>query len=39
MDRKFIDISQLGCPQYADIRFPKIRCTFACYEFNHAYAL
>jgi hypothetical protein len=32
IDRTIIDISQLGCPELADITFPTISCTFACHD-------
>jgi hypothetical protein len=32
MIRTVIDITQLGCPRFADISFPTISYTFACYN-------
>ena len=32
LDRTVIDITQLGCPEQADISLPAIRCTFACHN-------
>ena len=37
--RIVIDITQLRCPQLADISLPTISCTFACHKFKHACAL
>jgi hypothetical protein len=46
IDRKVIDISQLGCPELAYISLPAISCTFACHNkskyvcaFRTAYSL
>ena len=32
IDRTVIDITQLGCPQPANISLPPISCTFACHN-------
>ena len=32
IDRTVIDITQLGCPELADISLPAITCTFACHN-------
>jgi hypothetical protein len=32
IERKVIDITQLGCPQLEDICFPTISCTIACHN-------
>jgi hypothetical protein len=32
IDSAVIDITQLGCPELADISFPTISCTFACHN-------
>jgi len=39
IDRTFIDIAQLGCPELADISVPAITCTFACHKSKHVCAL
>jgi len=39
IDRTVIDISQLGCPELADISLPAISCTFACHKSIHVCAL
>jgi len=32
IDRTVIDITQLGCPELADISLPAISCMFACHN-------
>jgi len=32
IDRTVIDISQLGCPQHAQLSFPVVTCTFPCHN-------
>lgn len=32
IERTVIDITQLGCPELADISLPAISCTFACHN-------
>jgi len=39
IDRAVIDITQLGCPELADISLPAITCTFACHKSKHVCAL
>jgi hypothetical protein len=39
IDRTIIDISQLGCPEVADISLHAISCTFACHKSKHVCAL
>ena len=39
IDRTVIDITQLGCPELADISLPAITCTFACHKSKHVCAL
>jgi hypothetical protein len=40
IDRTVIDITQFECPQFADISFPAISCTFVCHnKSKHACAL
>ena len=39
IDRTFIDITQLGCPELADISLPAISCTFECHKSKHVCAL
>jgi hypothetical protein len=40
IDRTVIDITQLRCPHFANIRFATISCTFACHnKLKHACAL
>jgi hypothetical protein len=39
IDQAVIDITQLGCPELADISLPAISCTFACHKFKHVSAL
>jgi hypothetical protein len=35
IDPTVIDISQLSCPELADISLPAISCTFACHKSKH----
>ena len=39
IDHTVIDITQHGCPQFADIIFPTISCTFVCHKSKYACAL
>ena len=39
IDRTVIDITQLCCPELADISQPAITCTFACHKSKHFCAL
>jgi len=39
IDGTVIDITQLGCPEVADINLPAISWTFACHKSKHVCAL
>jgi hypothetical protein len=39
IDRIVIDISQLRCPELADISLPAISCKFACHKSKYVCAL
>jgi len=38
MDRTVIDITELDCPELADISLPAISCTFPCHKSKHVFA-
>ena len=39
IDRTVVNITQLGCPEVADVCLPAISCTFACHnKSKHVYA-
>jgi hypothetical protein len=39
INRTVIDITQLGCPELAEVSVPNISCTFACHKSRHVSAL